>query len=255
MLALQKLASPLSSQNRGAFLKFFFNLLIATLFVLHTPVWAQESKAKPTDEAQYLQVLNEGASLIRSGNIKQAIPYFDKVISSYERKYRGSKQKIFCARSSAESLAYLLESANQGTNDAIVLSANWADAYYLKAYALVSLGQLGEARPLLNHAIALSPGNFQYRAELGHVYQQEKNWEMALSTFQLAEKNAGLYSDAATKNAELGQAMRGKAYVFVEQGKLGEAEQVYLQCLELDKNDVKARNELTYVREQKSRLK
>ncbi|MFZ6775968.1 tetratricopeptide repeat protein [Undibacterium sp. Ji83W] len=236
-------------------MKLIFNLLISTFLALQAPVWAQENKAAPAEEAQYLQVLNEGASLVRSGKIKQAIPYFDKVITSYERKYKGSKQKIFCARSTAESLAYLLESANQSKNSAVVLSANWADAYYLKAYALVSLGQLGEARPLLERAIALSPGNFQYRAELGHVYQQEKNWQMALNAFELAEKNAGKYSEPATKNAELGQAMRGKAYVFVEQGKLDEAEQVYLQCLELDKNDVKARNELTYVREQKSKLK
>ncbi|MFZ6746709.1 tetratricopeptide repeat protein [Undibacterium sp. JH2W] len=236
-------------------MRLLINLLISSSLILLPPAWAQENKGAVNDEAPYLQVLNEGATLIKAGKAKEAIPYFDKVIARYEDKYRDSKQTIFCARSPTEALAYLLEAANQAKGSAMVLSANWADAYYLKAYVLVSLGQFAQARSVLAHAIALSPANFQYQAELGHIYQQEKNWDLALSSFQLAETNARTYSAPATHNAEIAQAMRGKAYVLVEQGKLDEAEQVYLQCLELDKNDVRARNELTYVQGLKSKQK
>ncbi|MFZ6875826.1 tetratricopeptide repeat protein [Undibacterium sp. Di27W] len=231
------------------------HLLISGSLIFLVPAWAQESQTAATEEAASLQSLNEGAGLIKAGKAQEAIPYFDKVIATYANKYRDSQQKIFCAHSPTEVLAYLLEAANQGKGGATVISSNWADAYYMKAFALVSQRQFAQARQVLQNAINLSPGNSQYRSELGHIYQQERNWELALSSFELAETNARSYSLAATQNTEIAQAMRGKAYVLVEQGKLDEAEQIYLQCLEMDKGDVRARNELTYVRQQKSKLR
>jgi Flp pilus assembly protein TadD len=50
------------------------------------------------------------------------------------------------------------------------------------------------------------------------------------------------------KPTNLGRARRGLAYVFVELGKLAEAEKKYEQCLAADPKDTRAAQELEYVR-------
>lgn len=148
---------------------------------------------------------------------------------------------------------YLAEVANAKTGSAKVVSANWAYAYYLKAYALLELGRLSEARSNLERALALSPRNSQFLSELGNFYQRERNWTQALQTFQLAEAAAKEFSPLNAKNIELSRAWRGIGFVYVEQNRFEEAEKIYQQCLELDKNDTRAANELRYVRNLKAK--
>lgn len=141
---------------------------------------------------------------------------------------------------------YLAEAAKEQKNTT-VLSANWAYAYFLKAYALQELGRLPEAKVLLERAISLSPRNAQFLSELGSIFQREKNWPKALQTYKTAESSAREFSPPNTKDVELAAAWRGIAYILVEQNQLDDAEKLYRQCLELNKNDAKASNELRYV--------
>ena len=69
-----------------------------------------------------------------------------------------------------------------------------------------------------------------------------------MRAFERAEEAAQTFSPEAKRNDELARAWRGQAYVEVELGKLDAAEQLYLRCLELDKNDQRAQTELEYVR-------
>jgi tetratricopeptide (TPR) repeat protein len=203
-------------------------------------------------DAKLILILKEGAGLTEAGKFKEAIAQFDTVITTYKERFRGSKDTIYCARSQIETLYYLLNTANKKSrNKTIVLSSTWADAYYLKAYTLIDVGQPAQAKPWLEKAIKLSPSNSQYLSELGTVLQQEKNWPQALQTFQLAEQ-AAEFSPPDAKNTELARAWRGIAYVFVEQGRLDEAEGLYKKCLALDKNDTRAANELHYIEKTRS---
>jgi tetratricopeptide (TPR) repeat protein len=52
---------------------------------------------------------------------------------------------------------------------------------------------------------------------------------------------------------DLGRAWRGMGYVLIEQGRLEEAEAIYKKCLTLDPNDEKAKGELRYIKERKSK--
>jgi tetratricopeptide (TPR) repeat protein len=106
---------------------------------------------------------------------------------------------------------------------------------------------MAEAKSAVKLAIELSPFNSRYLSELGEMYQLEKNWPKAKETFEAAEENAGL-SPAELKGDELGRARRGLGYVFVELGKLEEAEKKYQQCLAADPHDTRAARELEYVR-------
>ncbi len=224
----------------------FRKWMAVLVFAVSTSGWAAEEAPASVDDARFGQLLDAGTQLVVSGQPAEGIADFDQVIAGYEQAYREEGTKYYCARGSTESLAYLLEAANAKTS-ARVVSVNWAYAYYMKAYSLVELGRLAEAKEVLNRAIALSPHNSQFLSELGNLYQRDKNWPKALETFQAAASAAQGFSPPDRKNAELGLAWRGIGYVYVEQGRLDEAEQMYLQCLELDASDSKAVNELRYI--------
>jgi Flp pilus assembly protein TadD len=228
-------------------------LVTLSVLLISAYCWADESPPVSVDNAKFGQLLNEGAQLAQSRKPIEAISYFDKIIAGYEDAYKGEEAKLYCARWQVESLMYLLESANAKTT-AKVVSANWAYAYYLKAYSLLELGRISEAKALLERAIALSPRNSQFLSEMGNIYQRERNWPKALEIFQAAETAAREFSPQDLKNIELSHALRGLGYVYVEQGKLDDAERMYHQCLELDSNDSKAMNELRYIQGLKAKL-
>lgn len=215
--------------------------------------WCQDDQSSVSDNDKAAdQALTEGTQLVQSRKSAEAIQQFDKVIASYEERFKDEKTRFFCARSPVESLMYLVE-AGRAKTDAKVVSANWAYGYYLKAYALLELGRISEAKSNLERALALSPRNSQFLSELGNLYQRERDWPQALKTFQLAEVAAKEFSPPSSKNSELSRAWRGIGFVYVEQNRLDDAEKIYLQCLEFDKNDTRAANELRYVRNLKAK--
>ena len=211
------------------------------------------SPPDPEKDPQVSRLLQEARTLIQGKRLPDAIEKCDQVIASFKAHYESRKEKIYCARTSAESLGYLLKAGVDKVN-AISLSATWADAYFIKAYALQDVGRIAEAKATIKLALELSPMSSHYLSELGNIYQSEKNWSKAEESFAAAEDNAPLSPDDV-KAEELGRARRGLGYVFVEQGRLAEAEKKYLQCLEADPKDSRAAKELAYVRELRAKTK
>ena len=224
--------------------------LTGLILISSYPSWCQqESSSVVADEdSAYVNLLSDGRRLIDAGNPNEAITeYFDRVLSEFDATYGSSETRFYCARGSEESLLYLLTAA-ANEQSAEVLSSTWADAHFMKGYALLEMGRLSEAKPSIEQAVALSPNNSQYLSELGHIHQLEKDWSKALQYFQKAEDFAEAFSPPDVKAFELGVARRGIGYVLVELGRLDEAEEKYLQCLAANPNDARAKNELEYVR-------
>jgi tetratricopeptide (TPR) repeat protein len=230
----------------------FIGTLLALLITV-AAVSADTSSADPDKDPQIANLLQDARHQIDGKKPAPAVEMCDKVIAAFKARYGSSKQKIYCARTSAESLSYLLRASHDKTN-AIVLSSTWANAYFMKAYALQDLRRIAEGKSNVEFALELSPCNSQYLSELGEVYQLEKNWPKAKQQFESAEDNAKLSPEEA-QASELGRARRGLAYVFVELGKLDEAEKKYQQCLAADPNDTRAKRELEYVRELRAKSK
>jgi Flp pilus assembly protein TadD len=227
--------------------------------------WTQAeavSAPGPDSDPSLPNQLAEARTLIDHKKPQAAIEKCDKVIAAFKAHYANSKHKIYCARTSAENLGYLLKAAadmnkgefQSGKKEAIVLSSTWAHAYFVKGYALQDLGRIADAKTALLAAVDLSPWSCLYLCELGSIYKLEKDWKRARETFETAEGQAGLSPDS-TKAAELAQARRGLGYVLVELGKLDDAERKYQQCLADDPNDKKAAAELEYVRDLKRKNK
>lgn len=210
---------------------------------------------EPDKDPQMARLLQEASELIDAKNPAAAIERCDKVIAKFKASYGNGRQKFYCARTSAETLGYLLQAAASADKvKTIVLSSTWADAYFMKAYALQDLRRTAEAKTTIQLAIALSPANSQYLSELGTIYQLEKNWAKAQEQFEAAEANTNLSPEIA-KAAELGRARRSLGYVFVELGQFDEAEKRYRQCLADDPNDTKAKRELDYVQSLRAKRK
>lgn len=202
--------------------------------------------ADPDKDPQMRNLLREARRLIDSKQPAGAIARCDQVIAAFQAHYGSSKQKAFCARTSAESLGVLLKAAAD-KNSATVLSSTWSDALFMKAFSLEDLRRLGEAKTTLQEALRLSLLNSQYLSELGQIYQLEKDWPKAKQAFEEAEDQAKL-SPPESQADELGRARRGLGYVLVELGQLDQAEKKYQQCLAADPNDARAKRELEYVR-------
>ena len=230
--------------------------LSVLLLALSSPGWGQGTLPPSTEEdARASQQLADGVRLMQSKRSAEAIQIFDKVAASYASRFKDKNVTYFGARSPTESLLYVVQAANANKGSAQVVSANWGYAYYLKGYALLDLGQISEAKSQLQRAVALSPQNSQFLSELGHIYQVEKNWKLALETFQRAESAATEFSPPNVQNAELGRAWRGMGFVYVELNRLDDAEAMYRKCLELDRNDAAAMRELGFVQGVKAKMK
>lgn len=238
-------------------------LFIGFLFCLAIPIAkANAASADPDKDPQTPKLVEEARSLIDSSKPKAAMEKCERVIGLFKTHYGNSKHRIYCARSSTETLAYLLKAAaamnegkfERGKQDAIVLSGTWSSAYFLKSYALQDLGRVAEAKSSIKLALDLSPWSCLYLCELGSIYKLEKDWPKAKETFEAAEEHAGMSPDDL-KAAELALARRGLGYVLVELGQLDEAEKKYQQCLKENPNDKKAADELEYVRGLKAKGK
>ena len=228
-------------------------LQVLALIVATTVRLAAAPGGDPDKDPQMVKLLQDARRLMDSKNSTVAIAKCDAVINAYKAQYGGIKQRIFCGRTPEERLLEMLKAAVD-KNNAVALSSTWADAYFMKAYALQDLHRLGDARATLQQALKMSPFNAQYLSEMGEIYALEKNWFKAEQLYREAEDNAPL-SPSISRTDDLAKARRGLGYVLVELGKLDEAAKKYQQCIAANPNDTKAKAELQYVREQKAKQK
>ena len=224
---------------------------VLVVSLLSAPASAQvvtpENPSLTTDDSANEKLLAEGIALLRGRKPEEAISgYFDRVIASYEARHRDSSGLVYGARSQAEVLFYLIQAATE-RKSAVAIGSTWGDALYLKAYALVEVRRLDEAKEALRQALRLSPKNAQYQSELGQIYSYEKNWNKAMEAYQLAASAAEEFSPPVMKISEVTRAWRGMAYVDVELGRLVEAEELYKKCLALNPADRAASGELGLV--------
>src|SRR4051794_16472825 len=100
--------------------------------------------ADPDKDPALPRLVEDAQVLIKKKQLKEGIAICDKVIAAFKSHYANSQHRIYCARSAAETLGYLLKAGadrnegkfDKGKNDAIALSSTWASAYFVKGYAL-----------------------------------------------------------------------------------------------------------------------
>src|SRR5260221_14433652 len=99
--------------------------LWAPMPAVSSSAWSQQPSTPPTDQdARDAQSLAEGVRLMRATRAAEAIDYFDRVASSYENRFKDNNTQFFSARTTPESLLYLVEVANAHKGSAKVVSIN-----------------------------------------------------------------------------------------------------------------------------------
>lgn len=212
------------------------------------PVAGTRANIRDAEQSGRLQ---QGLQLATGGNPRLAISqFYDPVIAFYEATYADHSQRYFSARSLPEALLYLAEAAKVHRATTVV-SRNWVEAHFLKGYALVDMQDLDGARVEFETALELAPHNSQVRAELGGLYNRQKDFTKALQTYQLAEVDSE-YSPPEAKDLDRARAWRGQGYAYVELRRWDDAERMYRQSLALDKSDQHSQREIQYIEKQKS---
>jgi len=210
------------------------------------------AKDESSDEPpSAMALLSQGVAVLRNGDPPEAIAgYFDPVIEHFGRLHRDPGTHVYAASNMSQVLLYSAL-PHEDKKPVSVLDSTWSDAYLLKAYALIELHKLGEAKTALESAISLSPSSSQYLSELAYLYQAQGQCEQSIATYEQAEQAANLGSDESTKVADLTRAWRGQGYCLVELDRFDEAEKLYKKCLALDPSDGKAKSELEYVKKKR----
>lgn len=222
-----------------------------------TPAAEAKAPDAAADESARVAKLARAVHLVEQKHGEAAIrDLLDPLVAEYEALYGQTGKRYFSSRSQSETLAYLLMAAaahdrGEDGRSAVALGPTWADAHYTRAYVLIELGRIDEAKTALRKAVELSPYNAQFLAELAFVLSKERDWQGMLD-FSIRAADASAFSDTEdAKVQQRGRALRSQGYALVELGRLDEAEAVYRECLKLDPADDRARRELDYVLAQK----
>jgi len=196
--------------------------------------------------------LDQARDFIAHGQPANALPLVDQVIADNEKRYRSNSRTVYySARTMEEGFVYSTLAGMTGRNG-VVLNGDWMNAYFLKGFALVDLNRSDEAIRWFNKAADLAPMNSQVLAEQAEWYKAKRDWKKAYAGFESARSAAGFAGDDA-KAREEGRAIRGMAFVRVEQGKLDDAERLLGDALKLDPADKRAREELDLIASMRKR--
>jgi tetratricopeptide (TPR) repeat protein len=210
------------------------------------PVATQSSTPAQRADAEAIKLVQSAFAQIKAKEPAKALVLANDAISYFEESYRQAGTRAYSARTHSEGLVYVLESAQAKTSAKSYAQA-WGAAYYLKAYALIDLQRVPEAKVALDAAIDLAPRNAQYLAERGHIEALEHNWPASLATFQKA-LDAVEFSPPEVKLTETTRALRGLAFAKVELKDLDAAEALHKRVLQMDPTDVISPKEIQYIR-------
>lgn len=204
------------------------------------PSAADVTAAQPTPDDSLIET---AAKLLGDGKPAEAIVLAERVIESTEKSHpRRADTVYFSAQSMPETLIYATM-ASAVKKNGVVTNGTWGTAYFLKGFALIDLNRGDEALPWLEKAVALAPMNAQYLAERAEWYKSRRKWNKALTDFENARSGASIAPDDV-KVAWEGRAIRGLAFVKIEQGKYDEAEKLLNEALRLNPADQRARADL-----------
>ncbi|MDO5091535.1 MAG: tetratricopeptide repeat protein [Cardiobacteriaceae bacterium] len=187
--------------------------------------------------------------LVETRDAAQALAVLDEADALYQKRIAHEKRRIYATSNQTESLAYLLESANN-KEDAVVIDGIWADLLYLRGYAYLERGDAEAGKRAYDRVLAIAPAHVMARNGRGNYHLLKKDWDSAQADFEYVIANNLLDNEDAQK-LTTAAAKRGLGYILIERGAWDEAEALYKQLLADNPGDAKAQNQLQYIREQR----
>lgn len=203
---------------------------------------------KPAGADRWEDLLATGRKLLDNNQPDAAIREgFDPIIAHFEDLYKSEKRRVYCARTPMEG-AFYQYLAKEKAYPVLIIESTWAMAYHFKGYALVEKRDLGSAEVALRKGLQHAPANTLILSELGHIQQENKAWSNALEIFDLATQTSEV-SPPESSASERSRALRGAGFSLIELNRLDEATTRFKECLTIDPNDQRAKEELRYIQE------
>ncbi|WP_294204628.1 tetratricopeptide repeat protein [uncultured Sphingomonas sp.] len=209
--------------------------------------------APPSLDERMTPELEAAARLLRAHQPQAVVDRLAPVIAAYDADLAHEARRIYCGESPQETLLYLAMAAKDKVS-AVAIAPGYCTALYMKGYALVDLGRVAEAKAIYERLLALAPMYAQYQTEYGQLIRLEKDWPRMLDICTRSAAAAKI-ADPQIRVFQEGAALRCQGYALIEMQRWDEAEARYRQALVLDPNDAKAKNELTYIAEQRAKAK
>lgn len=231
-------------------------LAVAMLLVETAPPFievsgADGSKVEVATQDEDADEIDRAWNLLGDKKPAEAIAAVDPLIAKFEAENGKRAGLTFCARTMTESILYAgLAAAKKQSG--VVLHRTPCSAHFIKGFALIDLGRHADAKFHLDRAVELSPMNSKFLAERAEWYKTRRDWPNALVDFEKALEASDFGPDDA-QNAEKARALRGIAFVKIEQGSLDEAEKLLKESLNLDPDSTMARGELDYIKQLRAR--
>ena len=212
---------------------------------------AQAPPAPADPDAAALPTIEAAKSVLQLHHPQQALDLLAPLLDGYAARLATEKRRVYCGMSGTEALLYMSMAAKDRTG-AVAIGPAYCDALYFKGYALIDLGRIADARAVYMQLATLAPMHAHFASELGQSYRPEKNWPAMLERCTAAAGMTTLTVDADQKREKL-FAWHCQGFALTELGRLDESEKLYLDCLALDPLDTHARQELTYIAEQRAK--
>ena len=181
---------------------------------------------------------DRGMAAIRAKEPGKAVELMKPLLADFEKRYAGEKRHIYCAVNKQQAKAYL-DDAAKASIDAVTIEPDWCRAQYVRAYALIDLGETDDALAAFRTLTDLAPRNSRYLNELGYVLIDKKKYTEALDAYRRSLAAVSLSPDDT--DDETCTAYSGMGFSLSKLGKLAEAEKAYRACLAIqpDNQDVK----------------
>ncbi|WP_067066174.1 tetratricopeptide repeat protein [Roseateles chitosanitabidus] len=231
-------------------------ILLATMGVMaqestvaSAPAGSEPPIPRITD--QHRQRFDAATQLLRSGKTEAALAGFQTLSTELAGPLDVSGARYFCDRGNAEEVARMLTMAMVSTRAEvrlITVNALVCDSLYGKAFALVDLKRLPEARDVLEQVVGLASVNSTYKSELAHVLAMTGQPLRALTLYREAQENAEFDPEGSRAHRQA-VALRGQGYALVELRRWDEAEAAYRQSQTFEPDNKIASDEILFIRQ------
>jgi Tfp pilus assembly protein PilF len=222
-------------------------LLIAMMLTAVPMAAAAQDKSRDSAASA---TIGQAFSAIQAGDPARALSTVEPVLASFEKDFSGEKRHIFCSET-AEQEGYYLTTADGGADNVRLVTATWCEAQYVKAFALVDLQRLDDAKLVFERLVGYAPKHARYLNELGYVFLKKKEWQHSIDIYTSAEAAASFTPER--RDYERCVAFRGIGYDLVELGRLDDAEAVYRKCLAIIPDEPKSLGEIEYIKDQRKK--
>ncbi len=187
---------------------------------------------------EYRSDVQKVGELISNKKFDEALKILNSVTKGMESKYI-QKNSVFISVKTRKEFDEYMKVAEY--KKAIWLDFSYRNAYYYKAFIAIELKQFDEAIRVLKKLTFISPNDSHIYTELGGIYNQTGRADEGLIEYIDAYRIAKKYGQ------DLGVALRGIGFSYIELGDMAKAKEAYQMSLTVEPNNKIATDELIYI--------